>query len=236
MGGSGIAGDVLAGRRRAVHAGAGRRREGLRAPGLRRRAHAGVRRLVLGQHRGDRRGASPRRPRRRARRRRDREGGELARAGGGVGRAGPRRCPTASRCRAPASARSPSRRSSCSSSIGLFPGARGGSRPPSSSCASARPARRPRATPPSALARRIGRTMPIIYGGGADRRGGRDAVEDQFNENAKAPAFSNRRARAVPQRDRGLGPARRRDPPGVHASSTCATTSSTRRSPAGSSS
>ena len=67
------------------------------------------------------------------------------------------------------------------------------------------------------LARRIGRTIPLVYGGGALGAVAAARWKNQVNENAKAPAFSNVVSRALPQRDLRLGPARRRHPPGVHA-------------------
>jgi glucose/mannose-6-phosphate isomerase len=45
--------------------------------------------------------------------------------------------------------------------------------------------------PAAALARRIGRTMPIIYGGGGIGQVAALRWKAQFNENAKVPAFSN---------------------------------------------
>ena len=45
--------------------------------------------------------------------------------------------------------------------------------------------------PAAALARRIGRTMPIIYGGGGIGQVAALRWKAQFNENAKVPAFAN---------------------------------------------
>lgn len=42
------------------------------------------------------------------------------------------------------------------------------------------------------IARRIGRTMPIVYGGGAAGAVAAARWKGQFNENAKVPAFANR--------------------------------------------
>lgn len=42
------------------------------------------------------------------------------------------------------------------------------------------------------LARRIGRTMPIVYGGGAAGELAAARWKGQFNENAKVPSFANR--------------------------------------------
>ena len=226
MGGSGIAGDLLA-----VVAGPFMPvpvvvAQGLRAPRLRRRAHAGVRRA--------RSRATPRRPSRRvtdaaaaggARRRASAAAASSAELAAGVGRTGACRSPTASRCRVPASARWPSRRSSCSSRSGCSRARRRGSTgaveqlracAATSSSADGNPAGRwpgasgaPCRSSTAAAARRGGRAC-----------GGRRSV----NENAKVPAFVERHARAVPQRDLRVGPARRRHPPGAHAASTCATT------------
>ena len=163
-------------------------------------------------------------------------GGALAELAARVGRAARPVAPDASRCRAGRhSARSPSRRWSCSSEIGLFPGA---SAWIDAAVDAARPAprrahqrRQPgRASWPGAS----GARFPIVYGGGGLGGLAAERWKTQFNENAKAPAFANAGARALPQRDLRLGPARRRHPPGASSSSCSATTSSTRRSPAGS--
>ena len=186
-------------------------------PGLRRRAHAGLRRLVLGQHRGDRRGASPKRPRSARTSSLSAQGGELARLAADWGRTGaavPGRHPDAP-CRA--SARSLSRRSLALEHIGLFPGARGWIRPPSSSSRGAATSSSAAGNPAEALARRIGRTIPLVYGGGPIGARGRHAVEVPGQRERQGARLLQPGARAVPQRGGGMGPARRRDPPGAHA-------------------
>ena len=45
---------------------------------------------------------------------------------------------------------------------------------------------------PAALARRIGRTMPIVYGGGLLGQVAATRWKGQFNENPKVPSFANR--------------------------------------------
>lgn len=47
-------------------------------------------------------------------------------------------------------------------------------------------------SPAAALARHIGRTMPIVYGGGALGEVAALRWKGQFNENAKVPSFANR--------------------------------------------
>jgi glucose/mannose-6-phosphate isomerase len=47
------------------------------------------------------------------------------------------------------------------------------------------------ASPAAAMARRIGRTIPLIHGGGAVGATAAQRWKTQVNENAKAPAFSN---------------------------------------------
>ena len=107
MGGSGIAGDVLA-----AVAGAVRARcrssvsKGYELPGFVGPRTLVLRRLVLGRHRGDGRGGAPRRPRAGARVVVVCQGGELGRAGGGRGA---RRC-IAVPGRHPDAARAPSAR------------------------------------------------------------------------------------------------------------------------------
>ena len=71
-----------------------------------------------------------------------------------------------------------------------------------------------RQEPGPELARRIGRTMPIVYGGGGLGAAAALRWKNQVVENAKAPAFCVG-PRADAQRDLRLGPARRRHPPGV---------------------
>ena len=92
-------------------------------------------------------------------------------------------------CRA--SARSASRRSSCSSRSACSRARRRGSTPRSPSSPAGATSSSPTTTPPTALARRIGRTMPIIYGGGGIGQVAALRWKAQFNENAKVPAFAN---------------------------------------------
>ena len=73
------------------------------------------------------------------------------------------------------------------------------------------------ANPARELARQIGRTIPLIYGGGALGAVAAYRWKCDVNENAKAPAFWNTVPRARPQRDLRVGPARRRHPPADHA-------------------
>ena len=108
MGGSGIAGDVARRRRRPVHAGARRRgRRATSAPPSSATRTLVLRRVVLGQHRGDRRGGDRGRGRRRPGGRACPPAAQLADAGRGLGGAAGSGCPTTSRCPAPASAPSP---------------------------------------------------------------------------------------------------------------------------------
>ena len=100
--------------------------------------------------------------------------------------------------------------------IGLFRGGRhwidAGRRPAQAAPGPAGRRRRRRARPPT-IARRIGRTFPLIHGGGAVGAAAAQRWKTQVNENAKAPGVLERPARAVPQRGLRLGPARRRHPP-----------------------
>ena len=93
--------------------------------------------------------------------------------------------------------------------------------------AAARPAGGPgqprRGAGPAASAGR----MPLVYGGGGVGAAAAVRWKSQFNENAKVPPSCNQLARAVPQRDLRLGPARRRHPPGLPPGDCSATTSST---------
>ena len=229
MGGSGIAGDVLS----ASPARSCRCRswssKGYELPGVRRRAHAGLRHLVLGQHRGDVEAASPKRPspaRTSWSSAPAASSARLAADWGAPVSADARRHPDAA-CRprrhghpAPARARATS---GCSRARSGWVDA-----------AVEQLARRrdqlaadeqPRAT---RCARRIGRTIPLIYGGGAIGRRGRDAVEDQVNENAKAPAFCNRCPSCATTRC-AAGASTATSPGRCSRSSTSATTTSTRR-------
>ena len=179
--------------------------------------HAVLRRVVLGRHRGDDRGR-PGRGRRRGPLVVVATGGELARAGAEPGRCPPCRCPTASRSPAPALG---------ALAVPLLLAARADRPVPrgdrvgrrrrraSSKVRRGRPRRRRRRRSRSPA--RSARTIPLVFGAGP--LGGVAAArwKTQVNENAKAPGVRRHPARAVPQRDRRLGPARRRDPPGVHA-------------------
>ena len=193
MGGSGIAGDVARRRRRAVPAGAGRRVEGLRAAGLRRRGLARVRHLVLGQHRGDGRGGDGGRGRGRPHGRRHRRAAssaELAESWGVPWIARARRHPAA---RAPGSARWRSRRSSCSRRSGCSPARRQWIDVAVDQLRERRDElagddSRRRASWPA----RIGRTIPLIYGGGAIGAAAAAALEDRRSTRTpRRPAFWN---------------------------------------------
>ena len=74
--------------------------------------------------------------------------------------------------------------------IGLFPGARavGHARRRAARSAGATSSRLP-GNAAEALARRIGRTMPLIYGGGPIGAAAAMRWKAEVNENAKAPAF-----------------------------------------------
>ena len=125
-------------------------------------------------------------------------------------------------CRAPRSARSSRRCSSRCSASGSRP-ARTRSSSTRADAARARGATQCRpevegaANPARELARQIGRTIPLIYGGGALGAVAAYRWKCDVNENAKAPAFWNAVPRARPQRDLRVGPARRRHPPADHA-------------------
>ena len=79
------------------------------------------------------------------------------------------------------------------------------------------------------LARRIGRTIPMIHGAQALGAAAALRWKTQVNENAKTPAFCGGIPRAVPQRGRRLGPKRRRDASDLHPRQS----SSRRRAPPG---
>ena len=147
-------------------------------------------------------------------------------------------CPTASRCRAPALGALAVPPLVVLEQIGLFPGAAAWVdaaveqlarrrdqlvRPTGNPAERARPAHRPH--DPAHLRRRRPR-----------RRSPRMRWKCEVNENAKAPAFCNRVPELYHNEICGLGPARRRHPPGLHARRASATTSSTRSWPAASSS
>ena len=63
-------------------------------------------------------------------------------------------------------------------------------------------------SPVTRVARRIGRTLPIVYGGGALGEVAAWRWKGQFNENPKVASFANRVPGAHPQRDLRLGTAR----------------------------
>ena len=67
------------------------------------------------------------------------------------------------------------------------------------------------------LARRIGRTLAIVYGGGRLGEVGGLAVEGPVQREPEGRCVRQPRSGAHPQRDLRVGPARRRHPTGVHA-------------------
>ena len=69
--------------------------------------------------------------------------------------------------------------------------------------------------PPAELARRIGRTFPLVHGSPAPPPWPRGGGRPQVNENAKAPAFCALAIRLCSQRAGRVGPGRRRHPPGA---------------------
>ena len=176
MGGSGIAGDVAAGRRHRDAPGAGHGAQALPHAGVRRPAHARVRALVLGRHRGDARDG-------RGCARRRRAGSWPSRAAvsspswpresGSLHVPLRRRDPDAARSR---SARSSPRSSSSCSAWACCP-----RRTPALAAARSSSSRRRRdqcrpdvdagAQPARELARQIGRTIPLVYGERRPRRG-----------------------------------------------------------------
>ena len=191
--------------------------------------HARVRGVVLGRHRGDgldgaQRGRAGRAARRGLVRRRARSA-----------RARRRRAAHAVPAGLPAARRG--RRAGRAAvhvlyRIGLAPGAHAllDARAGSSSRAGATragPTVEGAANPARELARQIGRTIPLIYGGGALGAVAAYRWKCDVNENAKAPAFWHTVSRARPQRDLRVGPARRRHPPAASRSSSCGTASST---------
>ena len=195
MGGSGIAGDVLQAVGTATLPGAGHGAQAVPHAGVRRAAHARVRGLVLGRHRGDARDGTRRARGRRARSSRSRAAArsrELARESGALHVP----CPDGIRCRGSRSARWSRRSFVMLFRMGMLPEAHAGARcgRRSSSRAGATSAG-PRSTAPRnparELARKIGRTIPLIYGSGG--LGGVAAMrwKSRVNENAKAPAFWN---------------------------------------------
>ena len=205
--------------------------KGYEPPELRRRAHAGVRRLVLGQHRGDRRGRAPRRP-------------PPAAAWSWSSPAAASSAALADAWgapRVPIADGIPMPRAGIGAvavpplvvleRVGPVPRRRRrGSTPPSTSCARRRDQLVADGNPAERLARRIGR-----HDADRLRRRRRSAAvaamrwKTQFNENAKVPAF----CQPVPELCHNEicgwgqhGDVTRRS----SRWSTCATTSSTRRS------
>jgi glucose/mannose-6-phosphate isomerase len=76
--------------------------------------------------------------------------------------------------------------------IGLFPGARQAVRDAAEQLARRRDELVQPGTAAEVLARRIGRTIPLFYGGGPIGAVAAYRWKGQVNENAKAPAFANR--------------------------------------------
>ena len=71
--------------------------------------------------------------------------------------------------------------------------------------------------PAEEVARRIGRTIPLVHGAQAVGAAAALAVEGPGQRERQVTGLRGGLPRAVPQRDRRLGPARRRHPPGPHA-------------------
>ena len=195
MGGSGIAGDVLQAVGTASLPVPLTVLKHYRTPAFVGAAHARVRALVLGRHRGDARDGA----RRARRRRRDlvaiSRGGalaELAREHGALHVDVPDGRPV------PRFALGVARRAAVRDAVphGLAArGARHVARRRSSSSQRRRDQCRPEvdavANPARELARRIGRTIPLIYGGGGFGAVAAMRWKCSMNENAKAPAFWN---------------------------------------------
>ena len=70
--------------------------------------------------------------------------------------------------------------------------------------------------PPVSVARRIGRTFPLVHGSPGPSGVGRAAVEDPGAGERQVPGVRLAPARAVPQRGGRLGAGRGRDPSGAH--------------------
>ena len=195
MGGSGIAGDVLAAVAAPLSPVPIVVVEGLRAARAS-SAHARScwRVSCSGQHRGDARGGDRGGSHAGARRGRVARAARWPTLAGRVGRAAHRRRrPTSSM---PRSGHRRARRCRCSSvleEVGLLPG-----RPPvrratpSPSCAAGATSWSRPGNAAEVLARRIGRTIPLVYGGGPIGAVAAMRWKCQVNENAKAPAFANR--------------------------------------------
>ena len=125
-------------------------------------------------------------------------------------------------CHAPRSARWSHRSWSCCSGMGLAPERARAARTRAGAARAAgatqcQPEVEGAANPARELARKIGRTIPLVYGGGALGAVAAYRWKCDVNENAKAPAYWH----AYPELDHneicGVGPARRRDPPALHA-------------------
>ena len=189
----------------ALHAGADRRDQGLRAPVVRGPGTLVLRRVVLGQHRGDPRGGPGGRGGRRPHGR-----GDQRRA------SSPSWPPTWQAPHVPLPDDIPMPRAALGAlsvplivrprarrpvprGVGVDRRRRRAARGP------ARPRWRP-ATSAARIARRIGRTLPLVYGAGAARRRGRArGGRPRSTRTPRSPAFTGRVPRAVPQRDRAAG-------------------------------
>ena len=101
--------------------------------------------------------------------------------------------------------------------LGLAPGAHAQLQMAQAQLAHRRDACRPEvegaANPARELARRIGRTIPMFYGGGALGGGRGVPVEVRRQREREGARVLERLPGARPQRDLRVGPARRRDPP-----------------------
>ena len=234
MGGSGIAGDVLQAVGTATLPVPVTVLKHYRTPAFVGAAHARVRAVVLGRHRGDARDGARRARRRRAARRASRSGGELARARRGAGLAARRRAPTTSRCRGSRSARSSRRCSSCCSAWACCPrrtpalAARRSSSSRAGATSAGPTSTAPR-NPARELARKIGRTIPIIYGGGglggvAAMRWKRRSTRTPRRPRSGTCTPSSTTTRSAAGASTATSPAR------CSRSSSCATGSSTRGS------
>ncbi len=210
MGGSGIAGDIAAAVAGAARAGPDHRRQGLRGALVRRRDDALLRGVLLGQHRGDR--SRPRKqPRRPA------AGWCASQLGAGWRILRPTGTRRTSTCR-----RLPMPRAGIGAvsippltvleRVGLFPGA---GELVAEAVAQLRRRRDGLVSGDAArrLARRIGRTIPISYGGGEVGAVAANRFKTQVNENAKAPAFANSHPELDHNEICGWGAARRHHPP-----------------------